>query len=91
GTTADRVGAADDGGFGVGGMRRCELKAKEIKQPVRLLSIEEVADLLQIPVTTLYKWRFRREGPTPLRVGRFLRYDPGDVVSWVEERKAASR
>ena len=66
------------------------MKAKQAEQPARLLSIEEVSGLLQIPVTTLYKWRFRREGPTPLRVGRFLRYDPADVVSWVEGRKERS-
>ena len=43
--------------------------------------------MLQVPVGTLYQWRFRREGPPSIRVGRFLRFDPEDVQRWLEERK----
>jgi excisionase family DNA binding protein len=58
--------------------------------PGRLLTIEEVSELLQVPVPTLYGWRFHRRGPTPMRIGRHLRYDPADVARWVESRKEAS-
>jgi excisionase family DNA binding protein len=59
------------------------------RAPVRLLSVEEVAELLQVPVNTIYRWRFRGEGPTGMRIGRYLRFDPRDVASWLEARKAA--
>lgn len=56
----------------------------------RLLSVQDLAALLQVPVRTLYQWRVRGEGPRPIRVGRYLRYDPADVGRWVEARKAAT-
>lgn len=57
---------------------------------VRLLSVEEVAELLQVPVATIYRWRFRGSGPAGIRVGRYLRFDPKDLAAWLEERKARS-
>ena len=57
------------------------------RSPVRLLSVEEVAELLQVPVRTIYQWRYRGDGPRSLRVGRHLRFDPADLASWIEKRK----
>ena len=56
----------------------------------RLLTVDELAELLGVPVKTVYRWRHRGEGPEPIRVGRFLRFDPADVSRWLEKRKAAS-
>ena len=50
----------------------------------RLLSIREVAEWLQIPVQTLYQWRYRREGPPTLKIGKHLRYRAADVEAWLE-------
>jgi excisionase family DNA binding protein len=55
-----------------------------------LLTVRELAELLGVPVKTVYRWRHRGEGPQPIRVGRFLRFDPADVSRWLEARKAAS-
>lgn len=55
-----------------------------------LLSVEELAGLLRVPVSTIYYWRLRGEGPTPIRIGRYLRFDSADVARWIEGRKAAS-
>ncbi len=64
---------------------------KEIRSvPDRLLSVEDLARLLQVPMKTLYQWRYQRLGPKPIRVGRYLRYDPADVTQWLKARKAAS-
>src|SRR5712692_4470458 len=56
----------------------------------QLLSVQELSELLQVPVGTIYQWRFRREGPPSIRVGRFLRFDPADVRRWLDERRAAT-
>lgn len=50
-----------------------------------LLSIEEVSEILGVPVRTLYAWRQRAEviGPRAIRVGRHLRYRPTDVDAWL--------
>jgi predicted DNA-binding transcriptional regulator AlpA len=49
-----------------------------------------VAALLQVPVKTIYQWRCQGDGPAPIKVGRYLRFDPGDVALWIEGRKALS-
>ena len=52
----------------------------------RLLTVEELADYLGVPVPTLYQWRYRREGPPGFRVGRYIRYRPTDVQQWIERQ-----
>ncbi|HSL15011.1 MAG TPA: helix-turn-helix domain-containing protein [Actinomycetota bacterium] len=43
----------------------------------------EVASYLQVPVKTLYTWRYKRLGPRAHRVGRHLRYRWEDVEDWL--------
>jgi excisionase family DNA binding protein len=57
---------------------------------IRLLTIEEVAEYLQVPVQTLYHWRYKRTGPESVRVGRFVRYRRADVEAWLRTRTPAS-
>lgn len=49
----------------------------------RLMTVEEVAEFLSVPVNTLYQWRHKGTGPKAFRVGRFLRYDLADVRDWL--------
>ena len=51
--------------------------------PARYLTPEDVAELLGVPVQTLYQWRRKRTGPPAFRVGRHLRYDPAQIHIWV--------
>lgn len=48
----------------------------------RLWGVQDVADYLGVPVTTLYQWRYQNVGPRSRRVGRYIRYDPDDVRAW---------
>ncbi|MEU9665549.1 helix-turn-helix domain-containing protein [Streptomyces bobili] len=52
--------------------------------PERYLTPADVAELLGIPVETLYQWRRKRTGPPAFRVGRHLRYDPVRLRQWVD-------
>ncbi|MFJ9756031.1 helix-turn-helix domain-containing protein [Streptomyces sp. NPDC101149] len=52
--------------------------------PSRYLTPMDVADLLDVPVETVYQWRRKGTGPRGFRVGRHLRFDPDDVRAWVE-------
>jgi excisionase family DNA binding protein len=54
----------------------------------RLMSVEEVADYLGVPVATLYQWRHKGSGPAAYRVGRYLRYDPKALRTWLQEHLA---
>jgi excisionase family DNA binding protein len=50
----------------------------------KLLKPAEVAAFLGVPKATLYAWRYRREGPPAVRVGRHLRYRRRDLDQWLE-------
>jgi excisionase family DNA binding protein len=52
----------------------------------RLLTVHDLAAYLGVPVTTLYQWRYRREGPRGFRVGRHIRYQWADVTEWIEHQ-----
>ncbi len=54
--------------------------------PARYLRPAEVADLLGVPVDTIYQWRYKGTGPPGFRVGRHLRFDPRAVQRWVESQ-----
>jgi excisionase family DNA binding protein len=56
----------------------------------RLLSVEDLADYLEVPVATVYAWRYRRQGPPGFRVGRHLRFRRSDIEQWIAEQLAAS-
>ena len=57
-----------------------------MEQQDRLVNVQELADYLDVPVKTLYAWRYRCEGPPAFRVGRHLRYRWSDVERWIEGR-----
>ena len=59
-------------------------RPNEPKVAERLLTLEEVAEFLAVPVRTLYTWRYRGEGPPVLKVGRHLRYDPVALRRWLD-------
>ncbi|WP_394429919.1 helix-turn-helix transcriptional regulator [Streptomyces sp. SGAir0957] len=54
--------------------------------PDRYLTPVDLADLLGVPVETVYQWRRKRTGPKGFRVGRHLRFDPEDVRAWVKSQ-----
>jgi DNA-binding transcriptional MerR regulator len=54
--------------------------------PARLWRIGDVAEFLDVSVATLYFWRSVGMGPTAYRVGKHLRFDPAEVVRWLDEQ-----
>jgi hypothetical protein len=50
----------------------------------RLWSAADTATFLGVPIATLHQWRYLHTGPKAYRVGRWLRYDPAEVVAWVK-------
>jgi len=59
------------------------------EDPGRLMTLNEIADLLGIPVATLYRWRHRGEGPPGYRIGRQVRFRRAAVEAWIESRADA--
>lgn len=56
----------------------------------KLMSAEELADYLQVPLQTLYGWRYERKGPSALKIGKHLRYRRSEVERWLDEQGATA-
>ncbi|WP_413115187.1 helix-turn-helix domain-containing protein [Streptomyces sp. CY1] len=56
--------------------------------PDRYLTPDDIAELFEVPLETVYQWRKKRVGPPGFRIGKYLRYDPSDVQQYVKGRKA---
>lgn len=70
-------------------MRRQQKAEAPRPMPPRLWTVNETAEFLGIPVSTLYYWSYRGEGgPRILRIGRSLRYNPYDVAEWARSGAA---
>jgi predicted DNA-binding transcriptional regulator AlpA len=52
----------------------------------QLMSLRDVADLLEVSPNTIYYWRYQGTGPKGHRVGRWIRYWRSDVLAWMSER-----
>ncbi|APC33308.1 DNA-binding protein [Nocardiopsis dassonvillei] len=51
-----------------------------------LWSVEDTAAYLRVPPKTLYEWRYKGDGPPSHRIGRYVRYIPTEVRTWVRSR-----
>ncbi|MFH9988445.1 helix-turn-helix domain-containing protein [Streptomyces luteogriseus] len=57
--------------------------------PDRYLTPDDIAEMFEVPLETVYQWRKKRTGPSGFRIGKHLRYDPADVRAYVTSRKDA--
>lgn len=54
-----------------------------------LLSIEELAKYLDVPVTTIRDWRTDGKGPCAIKVGGRVRFATSDVLTWLLRQREA--
>ncbi len=59
--------------------------------PDRLMSPNDLAGYLGVPVKSIYRWREHREGPPGFRVGRHVRFRRQDVEDWLDQQRAAEQ
>jgi excisionase family DNA binding protein len=52
-----------------------------------LLSIEDLAEYLGVPVATIYDWRVDGKGPCGIRVGRHVKFTVTDVLEWLAAKR----
>jgi excisionase family DNA binding protein len=58
-----------------------------------LLTVEEVADLLQVPVSWVYE-RTRRRSVDRIpgfRLGKYWRFREVDILAWIERQRVGGR
>ncbi len=56
-----------------------------------LLTAQEVADLLGVPIGSLHRWRYTGTGPRAVIVGRHVRFRATDVESWLDRQPERAR
>ncbi len=56
---------------------------------LELLSVEQLAELLGVPVATVYRWNYLGTGPQRLAIGRHVRYRLSDVEAWLRDQQVA--
>jgi len=54
--------------------------------PFRLLTIQEMAAIVNCSVGTVYTMKAYGRVPPPIRLGRLLRWDPREVQKWLDNR-----
>jgi excisionase family DNA binding protein len=52
----------------------------------RLLTVDDLAEYLDVPKATLYAWRYHGQGPRSSRIGKHLRYRHSDVTHWIGQQ-----
>jgi excisionase family DNA binding protein len=56
----------------------------------RLLTVDEVAQWLQVKPRTIYQWVHEEYIPV-IKLGALVRFDQGSVMAWVRKREAPGR
>ncbi len=62
-----------------------------MEQLDQLLSVEDLAAYLEVPIATVYAWRHHRNGPPGFRVGWHLRFRWSDVERWIDDQIGQTR
>jgi predicted DNA-binding transcriptional regulator AlpA len=57
----------------------------DVLPEANLLTEDDVAKFLCVPINTLYKWRREHYGPPQLRIERTVRYRRDEVLKWMKE------
>lgn len=50
-----------------------------------LITKQQFADMLKISVKTIDLWIAKGYGPTPLKIGRMVRFKKADIMKFIEE------
>lgn len=61
-----------------------------IEPTCRLLKESEAAQILNLEVATLRRWRWSGRGPRFLKLGGAVRYDPQTLKAYLAERERTS-
>lgn len=65
--------------------RQAMRKPLRTTQAGRLLTTEEVANILGVTPAYVKQLRYTNKGPAFIRIGRAIRYAPGDVTAYARQ------
>jgi excisionase family DNA binding protein len=56
---------------------------------LQLLTVRQVAEILDLHPKTVYAWAADGRLPAPIRLGRKVMFDLDDILRWLSARKGA--
>jgi len=59
---------------------------RTVPNAMSILTIEEAAEMLRTPVSTLRYWRHMKRGPKAGRIGGRLMYRQADLEQWLNDQ-----
>jgi excisionase family DNA binding protein len=60
---------------------------RAVPETDRLMTVEDLAEYLGLPVATIYKQRSEGTGPPGMRLGKYVRFKRTDVEAWLESKR----
>jgi len=60
------------------------------KQNEKLLTIDDVAEFLQVKTSVIKYWIYNSDIPF-IKLGKFYRFDSEEIKEWIENNKIMSR
>jgi len=67
-----------------------EAEKEEITAMNKLLTPQEVADLLSVRKSTIYQWTHQDYIPH-IKLGKFVRFNEDNILQWVEDKSNVGR
>jgi excisionase family DNA binding protein len=55
----------------------------------KMIGPKELAEWLDVPVQTVYRWQHTGVGPRSFKVGRHLRFARADVLAWLSQQQVS--
>jgi excisionase family DNA binding protein len=52
-----------------------------------MIGIRDLAEVIGVPVATIYDWRSRGLGPVAHRFGKHIKFAAADVQAWIASRR----
>ena len=59
-------------------------------QMVKILNPEQISELLQVKLSTIYQWTHQDYIPH-YKVGRFVRFDEIEIMNWLKKTQSNGR
>ncbi|HKE72466.1 MAG TPA: helix-turn-helix domain-containing protein [Acidimicrobiales bacterium] len=53
-----------------------------------ILTTEQLAELVHVPVNTVHYWRAQGTGPKGIKIGKRVIYRASDVAAWLDVKAA---
>lgn len=63
------------------------MEVEQVQVFPKLLTAQDVAKILSVPLSTLHHWAVRGEGPPSFKVGKHRRFDAAIVAAWLEKQQ----